>query len=131
MFRQFSTSSPDAITWNIDSQGSIGICCQYKRPSGSSLPSQTVPTRAANIGPARLEWRFGLSRPSSAFEDCQLEALHSSPRNGLLFVQRFLITVCLSQDRKVIITCDVCSGQPPPPYNPDLECVQLQCTSIP
>ena len=66
-----STTSPNAITWNIDSQGSVGICCQYKRPSpstfscgmaetsGSSLPGQTVPTHAANIGPARLEWRFG------------------------------------------------------------------------
>ena len=86
--------------------------------SGSSLPVQTVPTRAANVGPARLEWRFGAVSfiLQSAFEDCQLGALHSSPRNGLLFVQLFSITFNnrpLSHDRKVIITRDVCSGQPP------------------
>ena len=86
--------------------------------SGSSLPVQTVPTRAANIGPARLEWRFGAvsSILQSAFEDCQLGALHSSPRNGLLIIQLFAITFNnrpLSHDRKVIITRDVCSGQPP------------------
>ena len=64
----------------------------------------------------RVEVRGRLVHLQSAFEDCQLGALHSSPRNGLLFVLLFAITFNnrpLSHDRKVIITRDVCSGQPP------------------
>ena len=106
LFQQFSPSRPGSINWNIDSQGSLGICCRYKRPSpsrfscgvvemsGSSLPGQMVPTRAANIWPVRLEWRFGgvSSILQSTFNNCQLGTLHSSPRSGLLFVWLSAIT---------------------------------------
>ena len=101
-----STVRPGSINRNTGSQGSVGICCCYKRPSpsrfscgmaemsGSSLPGQMVPTRAANIWPTRLEWRFGTvsSVLQSAFNDCQLGTLHSSHRNGLQFVWLSAIT---------------------------------------
>ena len=73
-----------------------------------------------------MEVRGRLVHLQSAFEDCQLGALHSSPRNDLLIVQLFAITFNnrpLSHDRKVIITRDVCSGQPPLSLDVRVPCV--------
>ena len=110
-----STIIDNGITWNIDSQGSVGICCHYKRPSPSrfscgmaetSLPGQMVPTRDSNFLPARLEWRFGavssICKARSAIANWK-HSITAYPRSSLLFVGIFAITtVHLSHDKSIL-----------------------------
>ena len=118
MLQQVSSSSPDLIIWNTDSQGGVGICCHYKRPNPSRFSRSMIEMSGSSLR-ARQSKRAcheHLAHATRVEVQGHFTKFAKHARSALKWssIHRAICNNCpLIIDRKSIITCDVCGGQLP------------------